>query len=411
MAGAGGCVAAARSVVTVRSRLCDEVGAADVFRQSGNRRRVAGAGPLQRRSGVNGSQPTPEGPVELRAGAADLDRFCREVLTAAGADTTSAEAAARAMLHGSRLGVDSHGVRLLPHYAAAIAGGRVNGRPSMRLVREWGAVATLDADDGHGALAAYTAMDHAVRIAGTMGIGAVAITRSSHFGPAGAYAYAAAGQGMLGMATCNADSLVRLHDGAARFHGTNPLAFSMPVSGERPWLLDMATSAIPYNRVRLYRSLGRPLPEGVASTETGEDTVDAHAAEMLAPVGGEFGFKGAGLAGLAEIFSAVLTGAVLSIDLQPMNDPDMSTPRSVGAFVMALRPDAFVDGEAVEAGMRRYRDALRASPAREGGKVMAPGDREWAEEQRRDVAGIPLDPDTADGFRALASRYGITLPF
>ncbi len=394
-----------------QERLCNDVAPAGIFRQAGSRRRVAGAFPVQRRASVNGSLPLPEGPVELRADAEDLDRFCREVLAAAGADAASADAAARAMLHGSRLGVDSHGVRLLPHYAAAIAGGRVNGRPTMRLVREWGAVATLDADDGHGALAAYTAMDHAVRIAGRMGIGAVAITRSSHFGPAGAYAYAAAEQGMLGMATCNADSLVRLHDGAAPFHGTNPLAFAMPVVGERPWLLDMATSAIPYNRVRLYRSLGRPLPEGVASTETGKDTVDANAAEMLAPVGGEFGFKGAGLAGVAEIFSAVLTGAVLSVDLQPMNDPDMSTPRSVGAFVMALRPDAFVDAEAVQAGMRRYRAALRASPARAGAMVMAPGDREWAEEQRREVAGVPLDPDTADGFRALAGRYGITLPF
>ncbi|TCT13428.1 LDH2 family malate/lactate/ureidoglycolate dehydrogenase [Tepidamorphus gemmatus] len=353
----------------------------------------------------------PEGPVELRAGSERLARFCREVLAAAGADAASAEAAARAMLHGSRLGVDSHGVRLLPHYAAAIAGGRVNGRPAMRLVREWGAVATLDADDGHGALAAYTAMDHAVRIAEAMGIGAVAITRSSHFGPAGAYALAAAEQGMLGLATCNADSLVRLHDGAARFHGTNPIACAMPVAGEEPWLLDMATSAIPYNRVKLYRSLGRELPEGVASTVAGEDTVDASRAEMLAPLGGAFGYKGAGLAGLAEIFSAVLTGAGLSFELQPMNDPDMSRPRGLGAFVMALRPDAFIEGDKVAARMRRYRDALRASPARPGGRVMAPGDREWDEAHRRDRLGIPLDPDTVAAFRSLAERYAVNLPF
>lgn len=371
---------------------------------------MAGARSVHGWTGVNGSLPPPEGPVEFRAVAGDLHRFCREVLAAAGADAASAAAAARAMLHGSRLGVDSHGVRLLPHYAAVIAGGRVNGRPTMRLAREWGAVATLDADDGHGALAAYTAMDHAVRIARQMGIGAVAITRSSHFGPAGAYAFAAAEQGMVGMATCNADSLVRLHDGAARFHGTNPIACAVPVAGEKPWLLDMATSAIPYNRVKLYRSLGRPLPEGVASTEAGEDTVDAHAAEMLAPLGGDFGYKGAGLAGLAEVFSAVLTGAGLSFELQPMNDPDMSRPRGLGAFVMALRPDAFVEAETVRDGMKRYRDALRASPARMGGRVMAPGDREWDEERRREVMGIPLDPDTAEGFRVLAAHYGIAMP-
>ena len=62
----------------------------------------------------------------------------------------------------------------------------------------------------------------------------------------------------------------------------------------------MATSAIPYNRVQLYRSLGIELPAGVASDTDGLDTQDANAAEMLAPLGGAFGFKGAGLAGLVD---------------------------------------------------------------------------------------------------------------
>ena len=65
---------------------------------------------------------------------------------------------------------------------------------------------------------------------------------------------------------------VRLHDGAARFHGTNPIACAVPVAEAQPWLLDMATSAIPYNRVQLYKSLGRGLPEHVASDDAGEDT-------------------------------------------------------------------------------------------------------------------------------------------
>ena len=47
---------------------------------------------------------------------------------------------------------------------------------------------------------------------------------------------------------------------------------------------------------------------------------------MLAPLGGEFGFKGAGLAGVAEIFSAVMTGMHISPDLMSMDDPDLSTP-------------------------------------------------------------------------------------
>ena len=34
-------------------------------------------------------------------------------------------------MHASRHGVDSHGVRLAPHYARALRGGRVDGRPRL----------------------------------------------------------------------------------------------------------------------------------------------------------------------------------------------------------------------------------------------------------------------------------------
>ncbi|WP_127091505.1 Ldh family oxidoreductase [Aquabacter cavernae] len=345
-----------------------------------------------------------------RHAAAALERFCRDVLLACGADAETAEAATRAMMHGSRLGVDSHGVRLLDHYVKSIVGGCVAGAPRMRFLNETPASATLDAGDGHGALAAYRAMDKAVAFAGTCGVGAVAIRNSSHFGPAGAFALAAAEQGCVGLAFCNSDSLMRLHDGAERFHGTNPIAAAAPVAGAQPWLMDMATSAIPYNRVLLYGSLGLTLPAQTASDGQGTDTADPSLVEMLAPVGGAFGFKGAALAGLVELFSAILSGARLSFDIPPMAGPDMATPRNVGAFVLALRPSAFLAQDAYEAGMARYLETLRASRPVPGGTVLAPGDREWAEAARREAAGIPIDPATARAFDTMAATYGLARP-
>ncbi|MCT7374180.1 Ldh family oxidoreductase [Chelativorans salis] len=348
--------------------------------------------------------------TQSRVTADALERFCRDVFAAAGADTPTADAATCAMMHGSRLGIDSHGVRLLEHYVKALTHGRVNPKPKLNLTQKGDAAATLDADDAHGALAAYTAMEEAVKLAQSAGLGAVAIRDSSHFGPAGAYAHAAAEAGVIGIAMCNSDSFVRLHEGAQRFHGTNPIACAVPVPGERPWLLDMATSAIPFNRIQLYKSLGQKLPPGTASRTDGGDTDNPAEAEMLAPLGGKFGFKGAGLAGLVEIFSAVLTGTRLSFEIAPMFGSDFSTPRGLGAFVLALKPGAFVDEKAFADGMTRYLAALRGSTARAGGTVLAPGDREWAEADRRAVEGIPLDPATLEAFRRLADRFGIEMP-
>jgi len=339
-----------------------------------------------------------------------LAGFCNAILAGCGADQATADAATRAMMHGTRLGVDSHGVRLLSHYVTALVGGRVNKTPRLRAVRSFGAIETLDADHAHGALAAFTAMARATTLADQFGIGAVAIQNSSHFAAAGAYALQAANQGYIGIAVCNSDSFVRLHDGAMRFHGTNPIAVGVPTTGAQPWLLDMATSSIPYNRVMLYQSLGVPLPQGVASDPEGVDTLEAEKAAMLAPLGGEFGFKGAALAGLAEILSAVLTGMTLSFDIAPMGGPDFSTPRKMGAFVLALKPAAFIDPAVFDAGMTRYLDTLRNSPARPPFTVMAPGDREWRVAEQRQQQGVTIDPMTLKSFADLAARFRVAAP-
>lgn len=360
---------------------------------------------------MNAAATAPVRATARRAAGVRLEHYCRDVLAAAGADTATVEAATRAMMHASRLGVDSHGVRLLDHYVTVLAKGRVNPRPRLSFVNELGAVATLSADNGHGALAGYAGMEKAVELAGRLGLGAVAIRDSSHFGPAGAYALAAAEAGFIGLAMGNADSYVRLHDGAERFHGTNPIACAAPVDGGRPWLLDMATSAVTFNRVQLDKSLRRDLPPGVASDGHGRDTEVPEEVEMLAPLGGAFGYKGAGLAGLVEIFSAALTGMRLSFEIAPMAGPDLSTPRGLGAFVLALRPGALVDAATFQDGMRRYLETLRRSPARPGATVLAPGDREWAEADRRDAEGIPIDPATVEAFERLTERFGVSLPF
>lgn len=337
-----------------------------------------------------------------------LTAFSTAILTDVGADEQTARDATRAMLHASLHGIDSHGFRLLPHYRAAILGGRLNGAPDMVYAQTRPGAGTLDADHAHGAHAMYQAASHAADLAHENGIAAVGIRNSSHFGAAGAYALTLAIQGLGALVFGNSDSLVRLHDGATRFHGTNPIAVGFPAE-DNPWLLDMATSSIPWNRVQLYRSLGESLPAGIASNESGSDATDPNEADMLAPLGGAFGFKGAGLGGVAEIFSAVMTGMRISPDIMSMDDPDMSTPRELGAFIIAFDPSAFATSEMFSIGMRHYLTTLRDSPAREGMRVMAPGDREWEEAERRRVNGIPLDPATHQAFADIAAMTGVAL--
>jgi LDH2 family malate/lactate/ureidoglycolate dehydrogenase len=335
--------------------------------------------------------------AEILVTADELAKRLVAALAAEGVDEEGAAATTMALMHASRLGVDSHGARLIKHYCKVLRGGRVNAHAVVSCHRTGPATAMVDGDNGLGHLTSYRAVSVAIEIARESGIGAVGATRSSHFGAAGAYALAIAEAGMIGFATTNTDSIVGLFEGTKPFHGTNPLAFAAPVKGDKPWLFDMATSSIPLNRVLLYRSLGKELPEGVAADENGAPTRDPGVAQMLLPLGGEgFGFKGAGLAGVATLLSAVLTGTTLDPDFIPMvNTDNISTPRNMGHFFLAIDPARFAGANVFAAGMRAYLDSLRKVPAADGGKVMAPGDREWGVEAQRLRDGIPIDSETA----------------
>jgi ureidoglycolate dehydrogenase (NAD+) len=315
----------------------------------------------------------------------------------AGASEASAAAAVRALMHASRIGVDSHGVRLVVHYDKVLRGGRINGTPNITVRKTAAATAIVDGDNALGHHAAYVAMDTAIELARDSGIGAVGVINSSHFGAAGAYARVAAEAGLIGFATTNSDSVVAPFQGREAFHGTNPLAFAAPSGGEKPWLLDMATSSIPLNRLLLYKSLGAQLPQGVAVDEAGAPTTDPASGKTLLPLGGvDFAFKGAALAGVATLLSAILQGMTLDHAFIPMvGGDDYSTPRQMGHFLLAIDPDRFGGRDIFHAGMAAYLAALRSAPAQEGGEVLAPGDREWRVEAERLVAGIPVDPDTA----------------
>ena len=330
--------------------------------------------------------------------AAVLEQKVAGALRKAGASEASLAAATRAMMHASLLGVDSHGVRLTEHYCTMLEGGRLNRDPQLRVEIRAAGSAMVDGDDGLGHYAAYKAVEVGIELAQQAGVGAVGIAHSSHLGAAGAYALGGAERGYITFATTNTDSMVALFDGASRFHGTNPLAFAAPVPDSRPWLLDMATSSIPMNRVLLHRSLGLPLPDGVAANEQGAATTDPQAAEMLLPLGGaDFGYKGAGLAGVATLFSALLTGTTLDTDFIPMyGGPggDVSTPRNMGHFIMVIDPDKFVGRELFGTMITRYLASLRGAAVRPGGRVMAPGDREWDRMAERRTEGVPVDPDT-----------------
>lgn len=313
-----------------------------------------------------------------------LTAFCLSFLKAAGADAASAEAATRALMHASLHGIDSHGVRLLPWYGNCLRTGLCKGSPKLEVSYPRPAAAFVDADNGMGHLATYRAMDEACGLARQCGIGMAGVVNSTHFGAAGAYALAAAQSGFIGFIAANSGAFVIPHGGTKPIHGTNPIALAAPNLGGDTFLLDMATSAIPWNRVLKFRTEGLELPSDVAVDGSGAFVTDPRQAVALAPAGGaQYGYKGAALAGLAEVLGAVLTGMRLSVERDPLALADSR----MGHFVMAIDPTLFIPMEQFAGRLADYLGSFGDQPG-----TYAAGGPEWEKRRQREVEGIPL-PD------------------
>lgn len=344
----------------------------------------------------------------IKVASTELLTFINDSLRAAGADSASADAVAQSLVGTSLRGVDSHGLRLLPHYLHVLQKGRINRNPQITFKALSASTGTLNGDDCFGHLAGYRAIEEGIKLADMNGMGAVTVVNSSHFGAAGSYSLMAAEQGYLALVLSNSDKLVLAHDGLAPFHGTNPISFAAPVKDQEPYLLDMATSSIPYNRVLHYQSIDRPLPQDVAVDGAGDMTTDPLKTEALLPLGGRgYGYKGAALAGMCEVLCSALTGMAFSHQLLAINGPDLSTPRQLGHFFLVMKPEAFIDPDIYGEQLSTYLADLRGQSAATDAKVMAPGDREWSVQKKRQVSGVPIDPVLWENLNNIASELGI----
>ena len=209
---------------------------------------------------------------EIFVSSEKLSVFIKSVLLKARVREDVAEYVTEGLVQTSLRGVDSHGVRLLPHYMKGVKGGRINPNPNYKFTRTSPSTGLFDADHTLGHAAGMEAAKKAIELANEAGTGHIAIFNSTHFGAASYCALEIANHDMVGMSFTNTDALVKTYAGKRPFLGNNPICFAAPCNGEEPFCLDMATSVITFNKVRMHREEGSPLPEGVASDKDGKSS-------------------------------------------------------------------------------------------------------------------------------------------
>ena len=336
----------------------------------------------------------------------ELKSFTEKILKTAGLDEYSLQAVSNGLCETSLRGVDSHGVRLLPHYHRSALNGRKNPRPKMRFSQTFHSMGSLDADNAFGHAAGMYAMERCMEMAKESGVGVVGVMNSSHPGAMASFTLHAARKGFMAFAFTHADSLILSHDGIRPFFGTNPICFAAPRKEEEPFCLDMATSIIPWNRLLLSRVKGESLNTGIAADRNGCITENPDEAVCLMPTGG---YKGYGLAAMVEVLCAIFTGMAFGRDIPVMYKSPMDQPRHLGQFFMAMRCDGCIDHKAFLASLTRMGETIRNEPGNGQNSPILPGDKEIQTAQNRSRYGIPVDSETIKSFIELSQNYGVTL--
>jgi hypothetical protein len=161
-------------------------------------------------------------------------------LTAAGVDPQIAADTADGLWTASIRGVDSHGIRLLPHYLKELEGGRINPEPDFEFEKTAEAVGTFNADHTYGIAAATRAMEHAIELATDAGTGHVSVRNSSHCGSMATFGLMAAEEDMIGYATTHGTANTKSPGSSRPFFGNNPICVAAPMADEGPFCFDAA---------------------------------------------------------------------------------------------------------------------------------------------------------------------------
>lgn len=336
----------------------------------------------------------------------NLYNFVENILSEVGLDKFSTESVTLGLCESSLRGVDSHGVRLLPHYVNSALHGRKNTSPNFDMKQNLPTIAHLDADNAFGHAAGMKAIDCCIGIAEKYGMGAVSVSNSSHPGAMASMALRAAREGYIAFAYTHADSLIMSHNGKRPYFGTNPICFAVPRSEKDPYCLDMATSIAPWNRVLVHRNSNTPLPNNIAYDSEGKITTNPHDATSLLPTGS---YKGFGLASMVEVLCGIYSGMEYGRSIPSMYKTPIDKTRNLGQFYMVMKINGALSEEAFLNHMQNFTDDLRSEPAIRGESVMLPGDKEIQESEERMKNGVPIDESTLESFYGLSEKYNIPL--
>lgn len=341
--------------------------------------------------------------MAARYAAAELIRFAAGLLDAAGLEPDKSRAVAGVLVEGDLLGHTTHGLQLLAPYLEELAHGRMEKSGEPVVLSRAVAAVTWDGRRLPGPWLTTRAIDLALDLARTLGIGCVSIRRSHHLACLAAYLRRVTEEGMMILLTCSDPSGrgVAPHGGVREVYTPNPLAAAWPTRGD-PVMIDVSMSITTNGMNKRLQAEGRKLPGSWLIDHQGRLSDDPRVVfeqppGAILPLGGlDHGHKGFALGLLVEALTSGLSG-------HGRADPPEGW--SANVFVLVLDPKFFGGAEHFIRQTTWLANACRGTPPRPGvDRVRLPGERGQALRRAQLRDGVELYPGIIDSMNAWAAR-------
>jgi uncharacterized oxidoreductase len=333
-----------------------------------------------------------------------LTRAIEAIAAAGGSEPAEAKLVAENLVTANLVGHDSHGIGMMPRYVEALLEGGLHANQKPQVKLDAGALLVLDGRAGYGQTIGLDATRMAISRAKQHGTSITALGNSHHLGRIGHWAEMAVAEGLVSMHFVNVKSFARVaaYGGADGRFGTNPVCIGIPLPGEAPFVLDMATSAVAQGKLRVAHNKRAKVPLGWLIDNQGKPTDDPKWG-VVQPFGAMLCFgehKGYGLSVACELLGGALTGG------GAWHFPN-STQRRVlnGMLSILIDPQKLGTADAFAAEARAYLDWIRKSPPAPGfDRVRIAGEPERETRAKRMKEGIPVDDETWREILAAAAK-------
>ncbi|EXM24453.1 Malate/L-lactate dehydrogenase-like [Fusarium oxysporum f. sp. vasinfectum] len=337
--------------------------------------------------------------------ASEARRFIEDVLKGNGIPSENASIIARCLVAADLRGVDTHGMNRIPSYMERLRQGVLNASAQPILTQVTPAVAQVDGQNGFGFVAAHKGMAAAIESAKVFGIGMASIKHSNHFGMSAWIVQQALDADMMSLVFTNSSPALPAFGGKSKLLGVSPIACGAPGKGPMEnFILDMAPSVAARGKIYKAKRRGEKIPLDWALDAEGRPTDDPEAAlgGVMLPMGGP---KGSALSIMMDVFSGVLSGSAFAGHVTGPYDP--SKPADVGHFLVAIKPDLFMNLDEFRERMQYLYERVVGSEKAAGvERIYFPGEIEQLAQKEREKTGIPLVQAEIDALNAEAKKVG-----